>query len=239
MAHPASLSDVFPIALIGVGPGDPDLLTLRAARVIAECDVIVHAGPSDRAGFAYEVVAPLLRPDQLVTGMALVMKRGTDDGAAGYERIAQRLLAEACTGRRAAFLAEGDPMLFSTAARVLERLRQIAPEVEIEVVPGVSAMSAAAARLGWPLAQKAEILTVCPATYLEDEIGALLDHGGPTCWLKAASVLPRLVEELERRGRIAQAALVEKVGRPDERIFTDLNAALGQDLSYFSLVLVR
>ncbi len=167
------------------------------------------------------------------------MMRGPDDGSVGYERVALALRDETRLGRRAGFLTEGDPMLYGTSSYVLEHLRVLAPEMPIEIIPGVSAISAAAARLGWPLAQKAEILTICPATYHEDQIGALLDRGGPSCWLKPAGVLPRLVAELKRRGRLDRAGLIEKVGRPDERIFPELERALKEDLSYFSLVLVR
>ncbi|HEX8204390.1 MAG TPA: precorrin-2 C(20)-methyltransferase [Isosphaeraceae bacterium] len=225
--------------IIGVGPGDPDLLTVRAVRGLARCATILHPGPRDDAGFAVEVVAGLLRPDQEVRGMALAMRRGPDDGTVGYDRVAWALAAEARAGRSAAFLTEGDPMLFGSGSYVVEHLRALDPDVPVEVVPGVSALGAAAARLGWPLAQKDEVLTVCPATYHAEGIGAILDRGGASCWLKAAAVLPRLVAELRQRGRLDRAALVERLGRPDERIFVDLTAALGVDLSYFSLVLVR
>jgi precorrin-2/cobalt-factor-2 C20-methyltransferase len=130
-------------------------------------------------------------------------------------------------------------MLFGSGSSVAERLRVQAPDVPVEIVPGISSISAAAAKLGWPLARKDEVLTICPATYHPDQIGAILDRGGPVCWLKAADVLPRLVEELRLRGRLDRAALVERLGRPDERIFRDLTAALGENLSYFALVLVR
>jgi precorrin-2/cobalt-factor-2 C20-methyltransferase len=227
------------VFVVGVGPGDPELLTLRAVRVLERCDLILHPGPRDRSGFAIEVVAPLLRPTQRVRGMALAMRRGPDDGSVGYDRVAAALVEEARSGRPAAFLTEGDPMLFGTGSYVAERLRAIAPEIAVEVVPGVSALAAAAARVGWPVAQKEEVLTICPATYHAEEIGAILDRGGPVCWLKAAGVLPRLVEALRLRGRLDRAVLVERVGRPDERIFRDLAAAIEEDLSYFSLVLVR
>jgi precorrin-2/cobalt-factor-2 C20-methyltransferase len=227
------------VHVIGVGPGDPDLLTVRAARTLARCAMILHPGPRDDAGFAVEVVAGLLRPDQVVRGMALAMRRGPDDGSVGYDRVARVLAAEARAGRSAAFLTEGDPMLYGSGSYVVQSLRTLDPGVPVAVVPGVSAMGAAAARLGWPLAQKDEILTVCPATYHADDIGTILDRGGASCWLKAADVLPRLVAELRRRGRLDRAALVERLGRPEERIFRDLTEALGADLSYFSLVLVR
>jgi precorrin-2/cobalt-factor-2 C20-methyltransferase len=227
------------VYIVGIGPGDPELLTLKAARLLAESSLVLHAGRLDYAGFAIEVVAPLLRPDQTVKGMALAMKRGPDDGSVGYDRVAASLVEEARSGGTAAFLTEGDPMLYGSGSYVVEHVRELSPEIPIEIVPGVSAISAVAARLGWPLAQKSEILTVCPATYHPDEIGPILDRGGATCWLKAASVLPRLVEELRRRGRLSSAALVERVGRPDERVFLDLEAAIGLELSYFSLVMVR
>jgi precorrin-2/cobalt-factor-2 C20-methyltransferase len=227
------------IYIVGVGPGDPDLLTLRAARVLEQCELIVHPGPRDDAGFAFEVVKDRLCSSQRVRGMALAMRRGADDGSVGYDRVVSELIQASRAGRASAFLTEGDPMLFGTGSYVAERLGRVAPELPVEVVPGVSAVGAAAARLGWPLAQKEEILTICPATYHAVQIGSILDQGGPVCWLKAADVLPRLVEELRARGRLDRAAVVERVGRPDERIFRDLTEALTADLSYFSLVLVR
>jgi precorrin-2/cobalt-factor-2 C20-methyltransferase len=229
----------FPVSVIGIGPGDPELLTLRALRALRACDLIVHAGPSDRAGYAFETVAEYLDPGQSVEGAGLAMKRGRGDGDVGYDRVARRLVEAARGGRRAGYLTEGDPMLFGSGSYVAKRIGLIAPEVGVEVIPGVNAVSAAAARLGWPLARKEEIVTICPATYHVSEIGAILDRPGTTCWLKAVDVLPVLVAELRARDRLDRAALVEKVGRPEERLFLDLAAALRHDLSYFSLVLVR
>jgi precorrin-2/cobalt-factor-2 C20-methyltransferase len=230
---------IAPVAIIGVGPGDPELLTLRAVKTLQECDLVVHAGPSDRSGFAFEVVAPHLNPAQVVEGSALAMRRGHDDGSVGYDRVARRLAEVARRGLRAGFLTVGDPMLFGTGSYVAERLASFTPAVPVDIVPGVSAVSAAAARLGWPLAQKDEVLTICPATYHIDDIGTILDRHGTTCWLKAADVLPALIAALRQRGRLDRAALVERVGRADERIFLDLTAAIQEDLSYFTLVLVR
>jgi precorrin-2/cobalt-factor-2 C20-methyltransferase len=225
--------------IIGVGPGDPELLTVRGLNALRACDLVVHPGPSDRRGFAFEVVEGYLTPGQTVIGAALAMRRGPDDGTVGYGRVAALLAERARAGGRAAFLTEGDPMLYGSGSYVFAHLRTAAPDVPVEIVPGVSAVSAAAARLGWPVAGKDELVTICPATYHEHDVGPLLDRLGTTCWLKAVGVLPTLVRELQRRGRLDRAALVEKVGRPDERVFLDLTRALEEDLSYFSLVLVR
>jgi precorrin-2/cobalt-factor-2 C20-methyltransferase len=227
-----------PIWIVGVGPGDPELLTIKAARVLASCETILHAGPENDTGFAIEVVAPLLRPDQTIRGMALAMKRGPDDGSVGYERVARALVDESATGRPSAFLTEGDPMLYGSGSYVADRVRTIDSSVQLEIIPGVSAMGAVAAKLGWPLARKEEILTVCPATYHAADLESLLNRG-PVCFLKASAVLPILVEALRRAGRLHRAVVVERLGRADERIYWSIEEAAAAELSYFSLVLVR
>jgi precorrin-2/cobalt-factor-2 C20-methyltransferase len=225
------------IAIVGVGPGDPELLTLRAATAVDASDFVLHPGPRDDAGYAFEVVSTRLRPHQQVRGMALAMHEDAD--SVGYDRVALSLVKIARSGCAGVFLTEGDPLLYGTGSYVLDHVRQLDPALRVDVVPGVSAVAAAAARLGWSLARREQVLTLCPASYHTSQIGAILDRGGPSCWLKVAGVLPRLADELRRRGRLQGAALVEKVGRPDERIFLDLDAAAGVPLSYFSLVLVR
>src|SRR5262245_60132943 len=92
------------VSVVGVGPGDPELLTLLAVRVLERCDLIFHPGPGDLTGFAIEVVASLLRPEQRVRGMALAMRRGADDGSVGYDRVAAALVEAARSGLPAAFL---------------------------------------------------------------------------------------------------------------------------------------
>jgi precorrin-2/cobalt-factor-2 C20-methyltransferase len=227
------------VSIIGVGPGDPELLTLRGLNALKAADLVVHPGREDCRGFAYDVVRGFLSASQTVIGASLAMRRGPDDGTVGYDRVALLLAERARAGGRVAFLTEGDPTLFGSGSYVAEHLGALASDVLVEFIPGVSAVSAAAARLGWPLARKDEVLTLCPATYHEHEIGAILDRAGTTCWLKPSGVLPTLVAELRARDRLHRAALVENVGRPDERVFLDLTRALGEDLSYFSVVLVR
>ena len=169
------------ISIVGVGPGDPSLLTIRAVEVISRCSLILHAGRRDREGLAYEIVSGRIRPEQRVVGGALAMMRGPDPGSVGYQRVARVLVEEARVGRRAAFLTEGDPMLYGSGSYVADQIEAIAPDLPVEIVPGVSAISAAAARLGRPLARKHEVLTICPATYHAADIGAILDRHESTC----------------------------------------------------------
>lgn len=226
-------------AIVGVGPGDPELLTLRAARRIEESDFVLHAGAEPFAGFAIEIVVDRLRPGLKVEGLALKPARGRDDSTVGYDRAARRIIELVNQHQRVVYLAEGDPLFYGSGTGVSEQLRRLDRSFEFEVVPGVTSIAAAAARLKRPIAIKEEIFAVCPGTYHRDEIGAIVDRGGPMCWLKARDILPELIEALNARGKLADAVLLERVGRPDERIVTDLTTALELDLSYFSLVLVR
>jgi precorrin-2/cobalt-factor-2 C20-methyltransferase len=226
-------------AIVGLGPGDPELTTLRAARLIEASDFVLHAGAEPFSGFAVEIVADRLRPDHKVEGLALKMARGRDDANVGYDRAARRMIELVNQHQRVVYLAEGDALFYGSGTGIAEHLTKIDRSFEFEVVPGVTSISAAAARLKRPIAIKDEIFSVCPGTYHRDEIGAIVDRGGPMCWLKARDILPELIEALGARGKLADAVLLERVGRPDERVVTNLTEALELDLSYFSLVLVR
>jgi precorrin-2 C20-methyltransferase/precorrin-3B C17-methyltransferase len=223
-----------------VGPGDPELLTLRAVRVLQQVQAIYHAGPAERQGRAWEVVRDLVRAEQAVAVVLaepiadVTASGGTEPYRAGVARIA----ADCRRGLDVAFITEGDPTLYSTASAVWQLLGEIAPEVPVEVVPGVSSITAAAARARWPLARRDETLAVVPASYHVQELPALLGAFGNICLLKAPRAVTPLLEHLKATGRAYEAVYAENVTTPREWITSDLaSAASRQD--YFSLVLVR
>src|SRR5947209_2107236 len=179
---------------VGVGPGDPELLTLKAVNVLRRAHVVYHAGPREQAGRAWDIVQHLLRPDQdvrLVLAEPMSAVRAAD-WKAHYRPGVDKIAADCRRGLDVAFVTEGDPTLYSTAACVWQLLREIAPEIPIEIIPGVSSITAAAARVGWPLAQKDQALAVVPAGYHADHLGALLDQFPTVCLLKPSSVLTQI-----------------------------------------------
>ena len=225
---------------VGVGPGDPELLTLRAERVLRQVQAIYHAGPAEREGRAWEVVRDLVRPEQAVgvvrvEPMADVTASG---GTAAYRPGVERIAADCRRGLDVAFITEGDPTLYSTASAVWQLLAEVAPEVPIEVVPGVSSITAAAARARWPLARRDETLAVVPAPYHADELPALLDAFASLCFLKAPRVVPALLDALEQSRRSYHTLYAENVGTPREWITKDLPSAADRH-DYFGLILVR
>jgi precorrin-2 C(20)-methyltransferase len=231
---------------IGVGPGAADLLTLRAAEVLRRVHVVYHAGPQLDQGRAWEVVRGLLSPQQEVRLLLSGSMRaaGASDRDAAYRPGVERIAADCRQGRDVAFVTEGDPTLYSTAAHVWQMLQELAPEVPVEIVPAVSSITAAAARAAWPLAQKGELLVVVPAGYCRDHLGELDRLAGgaaSVCLLKVQSVYAdvlQAVAALRRRFPDLQTVYAENVGTEREWLTHNLEEAAGRE-EYFSLVLLR
>jgi precorrin-2 C20-methyltransferase/precorrin-3B C17-methyltransferase len=224
---------------VGVGPGDPDLLTVKAVRILQQVAVIYHAGPEERAGRAWQIVRGVARPEQAVRVVRTdAMNTLTNGGRAGYRAGVEQIAADCRRGLDVAFVAEGDPTLYSTAAAVWQLLTEVAPEVPIEVVPGVSSITAAAARVRWPLAQKDEALAVVPAGYHRDDLASLLRTFPNVALLKVPQALAGLQRVLAEVRPDCETVYAENIGTEREWVTHDLAAATGRK-EYFALVLVR
>ena len=225
---------------ISVGPGDPDLLTVKAVRILERARVIYHAGPERYEGRALEIVRTYLRTEQEIRVVLTEPMNAVaaSDWKTHYGPGVAHIAADCRRGRDVAYITEGDATLYSTAACVRQLLSELDPEIAIEIVPGVSSITAAAARLGWALAQKDESLAVAPANYCRHDIGHLLDQFHTVCLLKPSSVMPDIVHALEEYGPRRQFAYVENLGNPGEFITQEV-AALAERKNYFSLLIVR
>ncbi|HZV05293.1 MAG TPA: precorrin-3B C(17)-methyltransferase [Gemmataceae bacterium] len=225
---------------VGVGPGDPELVTLKAARALAEVDwIFCPAESTQGAGFAARIVAPLGLPAAKFRPVPLNMSRQRDTALEAYRSAAKEIVAELRQGRSAAWIAEGDPLFYSTFPYIAEQVRLLCAETRIEVVPGVSAVQAAAARVGLPLARLDEAMAVLPAAYGLERLPKLLDSCATVALLKVHSVFDSLLDRLDELPKDLQTVYLEKVGTSEERTTTDLHSLRGQKLPYFSLVLLR
>jgi precorrin-2 C(20)-methyltransferase len=225
---------------VGVGPGDPELMTLKAVNLLRRAHLLYHAGPKPDQGRAWEIVRGHVRPGQqvrIVLAESMAAASASPDRAANRPGV-ERIAADCRRGLDVAFVTEGDPTVYSTAAPVWQLLAEVAPEIPLTIVPGVSSVTAAAARVGWPLAQRDEMLAIVPANYHRDELATLLDQFPTVCLLKAASALPELEPILRQHLPDRQAVYVENLGTFREWITHDLGAALGRK-DYFALALVR
>ena len=225
---------------VGVGPGDPELITRKAERILAEVDwIFLPAGARGGVGFARRIVEPLGLPPDKFRPVALAMSRDRACDRETYRRAAGEIALELRRGQSAAWVTEGDPLFYSTFLHLWEELRRCCPEARVEIVPGVTSAGAAAARAGVPVARLNEMVAVVPAAYGVGRLPALLEAFATVFLLKVNTALVPLLDALASLRRPPRAVYVEQVGTAGERVVEDLESLRGQDLPYFALVILR
>ncbi|MFJ3927439.1 precorrin-2 C(20)-methyltransferase [Streptomyces sp. NPDC090022] len=207
---------------VGLGPGDPSLMTLRAAQVIAGADVVAYHSARHGRSIARSIAQEHLRADHIEEPLVYPVTTGTTDHPGGYqgameefyEEAAARLAAHLDAGRSVAVLAEGDPLFYGSYMHMHKRL---ADRYETEVVPGVTSVSAAAARLQTPLVEGEEVLTILPGTLPREELAARLAATDSAVVMKLGRTFPAVRGAMEDSGRLAEARYVERATMAGER----------------------
>jgi precorrin-2 C20-methyltransferase/precorrin-3B C17-methyltransferase len=226
---------------VGVGPGDPELLTHKAARAIADVDVIAYPSARHGKSVARRIAAPYLREDhvevllQFPVTTELTTHPGGYDAALHefYDEAAAELAVHLDAGRDVAILCEGDPLFYGSYMYFHERL---APRYETTVIPGVTAFSAAAAAAGTPLVKREDVFVAIPGTLPADVLAERLRGADAAVVMKLGRTFPKVREAAELAGVAERAIYVERASSDAERI-----APLGEvddRVPYMSLVLV-
>jgi precorrin-2 C(20)-methyltransferase len=219
---------------VGVGPGDPELLTLKAVRVINQSAVIAYVSARGRPSMARRIVAPHLRPGRQEIDLALPMRSPPELARAAYDEGAARIGAELEGGRDVAVLCEGDPFLYGSFAQLFERLGERYPT---EVIPGVASFTAAAAAARTPLVGRSQTLLVLPATLPADQLAGHLARADAAAIMKLGRHLAKVRETIARAERLEDAIYVEHASSARERIMPLADLAV-EEAPYFSLVLL-
>jgi precorrin-2/cobalt-factor-2 C20-methyltransferase len=217
---------------IGVGPGDPELLTLKALRLLRAAAVVAYPAPEHGDSFARAVVAVWLHRGQREIALRFPMRPGPPP-AELYDNAAQKIAAELDAGNDVALLCQGDPLFYGSFVGVFTRL---AGRYPTEIVSGVSSLTACAAAAATPLVMRDEVLAVIPATLAEDELARRLVTAEVAAIVKLGRHLPKVRRVLERLGTLADTLCVEHASLPDQRL---RSLAEIDDVSYFSMALVR
>lgn len=233
-----SASDGPQLIGVGVGPGDPELMTLKAVRAIQAADVIF--APVRRAGersMALEIARAHIDADrqQIVS-----VPFPRDDHGETWTTTARMMTDILGQDRRGVFLTEGDPLLFGSFGDVLDGLRRQGRPLTTATVPGISSVTAAAAAAGLALTDHEERLAVVPATAPMDEIEQALLAFDCVVLLKVGRVLGDLLGLLERLGRLDTSVYVRRCGWPDQEIVHDVRRLLARPpRDYFALLIVH
>lgn len=217
---------------VGIGPGDPELLTLKAVRILRQADVIMLPDSNGAEKTALNIVRAYLEGKTLLFAeMPMVRDRAVMDRA--HEQAAGQICDLLDQGRQVAFVTLGDPSIYSTYMYLHEKVRRRG--YAVEVVPGVPSFCAAAARLNRSLCQGREPLLVIPASHNQE---ALLDVPANKVFMKAGRSILDLQQLLGERGLLERASMVENCGMENERVYPHF-AALREPSGYFSLVIVK
>jgi precorrin-2 C(20)-methyltransferase len=223
---------------IGVGPGDPGLLTLRGAALLRRLDVVATPRSQRGRGIARGVVEQFVDAERLLE-LPSDMPVDGDAVMAGWRARIAPLLAALHEGASVGFVTDGDPSLYSTFAYAAAALRELRPDTPVFVVPGISAMSAAAAVEGRPLALGAERLAVLPAARLDAK--ALYDaceYADTVVLLKAGGELQRVRALLESVARDWTVRYARRIGLDGEEHGDTIEGVSDPD-DYMSLVILR
>ncbi|MDA0265015.1 MAG: precorrin-2 C(20)-methyltransferase [Chloroflexi bacterium] len=224
---------------IGVGPGDPELITLKALKALQKVPVICVPQAANRSdSYALTIVKDYVTPEQEI--LRAPFPTDDADGAAQVWREASELVVERLMkGQDVAFLTEGDPMLFSTFSYVLDGVREMCPDAPIQIIPGISSVMAAAASSGTPLVTHGQRLAILPAAYGLDDLSRTTSHFDTVVLMKVSSSMIKAVAELEELGLTGQSTYVRRVSTDREKVIRDVTSITAEDLDYFSLLIIK
>ena len=227
---------------VGLGPGDPELVTVKAARVIADADVVAYHSARHGRSIARGIAEPYVRPGQIEEHLVYPVTTETTDHPGGYagamedfyRESADRIAAHLEAGRNVALLAEGDPLFYSSYMHMHTRLTE---RFDAVIVPGVTSVSAAAAATGTPLVQGDEVLTILPGTLPVAELKRRLADTDAAVVLKLGRSYPGVREALSSTGRLDEAFYVERASTPRQRVMP-AGEVDDETVPYFSLAML-
>lgn len=220
---------------IGVGPGDPELLTLKAHRLINECDILAYPAPEVGDGLALEIVSPLLKKEAELLPLRFPIAVSPFPAQQAYDQAAKLLELPLEAEKSVVVICEGDPFFYGSFMYLFERLSE---RFNTEIIPGVSSPMACAAVLKTPLVSRNEILTILPGPLEEPELEQRLLNTDAAVIIKVGRHLPKIRRVLRHLRLEDFAHYVEHATMPNQKIIP-IEIIEAQKVPYFSMILVR
>ena len=236
MTNPGTLHGV------GVGPGDPELVTVRAARLIGSAPVLAYFAKKGRRGHARTIVEPYVRPDTeelplhypLTTEMSFADPLYVREVGGFYAEAAETLAVHLAAGRDVVLIAEGDPLFYGSFMHLYVRLRDRFP---VRITPGVTGFSGCASAAGLPMTWGDDVLAVLPGTLAEDDLAARLEGADAAVIMKLGSNFPKVRRAIVSAGLAPRAIYIER-GSMDGEVVLPLSDKTDDTSPYFSLILI-
>lgn len=208
---------------IGVGPGDPELITVKAAKALASVDVVcVPKARNDKMSTALTMIQPILKERKKQPEIMDLVFPMTKEGPAlkrAWAVNAKKVAERAKKGESVAFITLGDPMFYSTFIYLCQNIKNLYPEIPLEIVPGVTSLTACAATCLLPLAEQDEAVVIIPYTFDSVHVGEIAKHANNLVFMKGAPELKDMFEILEKSGftEDSTVALIQRCTMPGEK----------------------
>ena len=241
--------------LVGVGPGDPELMTCKAMRVLEQTGIwVVPKARENGASSALRIASAMVGTvGKEILEVRFPMKKirleqeHDPEVRQGWREAAGIVLARLDQGEDVAFPTLGDPGLYSTSFYLLNTLqemllkscRESCRELPVTIIPGITAMAACSAQLHAPLCLGDDVLSVVPAAFDDTRLRETLQRSDAVVLMKVFRRLPAVIELLDELGLTDKAVLLERCGMDGQRIYTDIREAADKELHYFSTLLIR
>ena len=237
---PAALPSIGTLYGVGVGPGDPELITLKALRLLEAAPVVAFpAGVQGQIGRAQHIISPWLNPDQVQLALKFPYTEDRQILTKAWKVASEEVWLHLQQGRDVVFASEGDVSFYSTFTYLAQTLHQLHPDAPIQATPGVCSPLSAAAVLGIPLTIQAQRLAILPALQSVAHLETALSWADVVVLLKVSSVYKQIWSVLEKHQLLDQSYAVENATKPDQMIYADLSERPHLQLPYFSLLVVQ
>ena len=224
---------------IGVGPGDSELMTVKAARIVGEADIIITPKTEKKDGsVALNIASPYIQEHTEIVPVVFPMVLDDATQEEGWQEAKRIILSYLDEGKSVVFLTLGDPMFYSTYMYVYRLIENTGHA--IETIPGVTAFCAIGSHLGYPIVEKEEVLAIVPATAPKEKIDAVLAVADDAVIMKVYKNFDEVQETLIKHNMADDAVMISRVGLPDEQVFVGLdNMPKDTKLNYLSTILAK
>mgnify|MGYP000157993342 CR=1 FL=1 len=227
---------------IGVGPGDPELITVKGANLLKNCrNLFVPKANMKSKSAAYSIIGRYINGDTNVRELVFPMVTDKTELKKNWRESAEKIAEVLRTGSDACFVTLGDSLLYSTYIYLLRSLKDVLPEAEVFTVPGVTAFSNAAALTNFPVGEAKKPVTIIPSADDFTPLKEALKKGGTVVLMKVGKRLPAILDVLEGAGVMDDAVFVAYAGMEGQRIETDLRKLKNQspETGYLSTILIH
>lgn len=226
---------------VGVGPGDPELLTIKAMRILQSVPVVcVPRSSYDSDSFALSIVDGVIdKARQEIIPLIFPMSKDKEVTKKFWDESAIIIEGKLKAGKDVACISIGDPFFYSTFIHVFENLKERLKDLEVEIVPGVSSVNASSAAAILPLAKANERVAVLPATYEKEMLRDALKNYDTIVLMKVNRVFDEVLAVLEDMGLKDKSVFISRCGTQEEKIVRDIESLKGKELDYLSMVIVR